>query len=72
MTKKRAKQKPAPEKKRGGGLMSGMRGSMKRLAGTGGPSAKKAKRSSTSRAINIALWALVLALLVYLLVQRLG
>ncbi|MBM4321667.1 MAG: hypothetical protein FJ125_17430 [Deltaproteobacteria bacterium] len=73
MTKKRAKQKSVPGEKAssaGKGIMSGMRLGMKRVVGAAGTQGKTKPKSKAGRALDIALWVLVLGLLIFLLLKR--
>lgn len=57
--------KKAPPKR--GGLMTGMRGGMKRAAGQGGPGGP---RSRWGRVLDVALWLAVIAMALYWVLQR--
>lgn len=67
MAKKKTKGQGAPAKRSGsGGMLSGMRGGMKRVTG-GGPSKP---RGPWSRVLDIALWVAVIAMALYWFMRR--
>lgn len=68
--KKQATQKPPS--KSGGGMMMGMRGGMKRVARSvkGGKPAGAGKAGPWGRALDIALWAAVIAMALYWILKR--